>query len=104
AEHVLARHRAAVLAGDDRFAQRVERARADVAVDDTDAAERERQVAALVAGRAGGPGGWCLLVRTVHGTGFDPPRVRAAGYSIASRVATTGSRRTRMGVRSTSND
>ena len=34
-------------AADDRFAQRVERARADVAVDDADAAERQRPEAAL---------------------------------------------------------
>ena len=42
AEHDLARDRAGCARRDDRFAERIERARADVAVDDADAAEGQR--------------------------------------------------------------
>ena len=53
AEDDLARHRPAGGRGRDRFLQRVERARADVAVDDADRAERERPEAGLVVALGG---------------------------------------------------
>ena len=73
----------------DRFAKRVKRAGADIAIDDADAAERERdEVCGLIGRRPGDMGRrqrQGLPFRFAHGTGLQECRIAAsAAYSTGA--------------------